>query len=190
VITLGTLGTNIQIIEEFWNGNATRLVSEYGDNAEITLRPIGTAKNRRRGEAWIVVSSTPIVRVNFSLTPKGLDVTPLQNRAPFNYRPEAEEAFNRNNSYLAKVGTVVPPRSAEFLFYLFLDSKNCDAIVGDIEERYKLILIKFGRRRANFWYWTQSIKSVGPIAWRWGSTAVKKLSGLAALVELYRRMRS
>jgi hypothetical protein len=67
---------------------------------------------------------------------------------------------------------MVPPVNAEFLFYLFLDAKNCDALVGDLEERYKLIHKKFGARRANFWYWAQAILSVGPIVRAW----VKKIA--------------
>jgi len=82
-----------------------------------------------------------------------------------------------------------PPLDAEFLFYLFLDPLNCDAVVGDLEERYRLIGQKFGPRRANFWYWTQAARSVGPIVWVATRAAVKRLSGFAALVELYRRVR-
>ena len=54
-----------------------------------------------------------------------------------------------------------PPPNAQFLFYLFLDAQNCDAIVGDLEERYRLIHKRFDARRANFWYWTQAIRSHG-----------------------------
>jgi hypothetical protein len=79
-----------------------------------------------------------------------------------------------------------PPINAEFLFYLFMTPQNCDAIVGDFEERYKIIYGKFGRRRANFWYWLQVVISLRPII----ATAMKKLSGLAALIEAYRRIRS
>jgi hypothetical protein len=102
---------------------------------------------------------------------------------------------------------IAPPLNAELLFYLFLDPQNCDAIVGDLEERYKLIHKKFGQRRANFWYWTMAIRSVGPIAWAWakksfakpfvavaGWAIAKGLVGhdswLAAVVELWRRIRS
>jgi hypothetical protein len=60
-----------------------------------------------------------------------------------------------------------PPLNAEFLFYLFMKPKDCDAIVGDLEERYRSIRKKFGVRRANFWYWSQTIRSVGPIVWQW-----------------------
>lgn len=96
--------------------------------------------------------------------------------------------------------------NSEFLFYLFLDAKNCDALVGDLEESYKLIYRKFGQRRANFWYWTQAIRSVGPIAWAWGKKAALKPvvgviawgvarglvghdSWLAALMEIWKRIR-
>src|ERR1017187_6067703 len=67
-----------------------------------------------------------------------------------------------------------PPPNAEFLFYLFMTPQNCDAIVGDLEERYKLIHKTFGRRRANFWYWTQTVLSLGPIVWAWTKRVVLK----------------
>jgi hypothetical protein len=66
------------------------------------------------------------------------------------------------------------PINAEFLFYLFLDAKNCDAIVGDLEERYKVMHRKFGIRHANFWYWTQALSSVLPIVWAWAKKIVMK----------------
>jgi hypothetical protein len=84
----------------------------------------------------------------------------------------------------------VPPLNAEFLFYLFMTSQNCDALVGDLEERYKLIRKKFGKRRADFWYWTMAVRSLGPIVWAAAKGTVKRLSGLTTLVELYRRIRS
>ena len=67
-----------------------------------------------------------------------------------------------------------PPINAEFLLFLFLSAKNCDAFVGDLEERYRLIRRKFGRRRADFWYWKQVIWSVAPIVWAWGKKILKK----------------
>jgi hypothetical protein len=102
---------------------------------------------------------------------------------------------------------VVPPLNAEFLFYLFMTPQNCDALVGDLEERYKLICKKFGRRRASFWFWTQTVMSLGPIVWVWAKkvslkpvvaivtwAVAKGLVGndgwLAAVVELWKRVRS
>jgi hypothetical protein len=98
-----------------------------------------------------------------------------------------------------------PPLNAQFLFYLFMTPQNCDALVGDLVERYKLIHKKFGRRRANFWYWTQTAMSLGPIVWAWAKRVVMKPvlallgwavakglvghdSWLAAVVELWRRV--
>jgi hypothetical protein len=102
---------------------------------------------------------------------------------------------------------VAPPRNAEFLFYLFMTPQNCDAFVGDQEERYKLIHKRFGSRRANFWYWTQTVTSLGPIVWAWAKKVVMKPlvaiaawavakglvgydSWLAALADLWKRIRS
>ena len=101
----------------------------------------------------------------------------------------------------------IKPLNAEFLFYLFVDPQNCDALVGDLDERYKLIHKKFGRRRADFWYWTMAVRSLGPIVWAWGKqkalkpvltiagwAVAKGLIGhdgwLAAVVELLKRVRS
>jgi hypothetical protein len=77
-------------------------------------------------------------------------------------------------AHLATTQTLQPPRDAHFLFWMFLDPKTCDAIVGDLEERYRLIFKTFGRRRANFWYWTQAARSVGPIAWAWAKKIALK----------------
>jgi hypothetical protein len=100
-----------------------------------------------------------------------------------------------------------PPTNAEFLFHLFLTPANCDALVGDLEERYRTIRRKFGKHRADFWYWTQTIRSVGPIVWAWAKKILRKPvigligwaiakglighdSWLAVVVELWRRIRS
>jgi len=79
-----------------------------------------------------------------------------------------------------------PPLDAKYLFHVFLDRQNCDALVGDLEERYSLIRKEFGQRRADLWFWIQTIRSVGPMMWM----AIRKLSVLAMLLELYRRIRS
>jgi hypothetical protein len=83
--------------------------------------------------------------------------------------------------------SATPPINAEFLLYLFMSPENCDAFVGDLEERYRLIKCKFGARRANIWYRTQAIRSVWPIAWAWAKKATLKpalriSSGIARIV--------
>ncbi len=104
-------------------------------------------------------------------------------------------------------GVKSPPLNAAFLFYLFLDAKTCDAVVGDLEERYRLIYKKFGARRAKLWYWKETIRTTGPSFWAWGKKAMLKPvigvigwamakglighdSWLAALVEMWKRIRS
>ena len=102
---------------------------------------------------------------------------------------------------------IKPPSNAEFLFYLLMASQNCDVFVGDLEERYKLIYKTFGKGKADFWYWSQTTTSLAPIVWAWAKkvamkpvvaivtwSAAKGLvshdSWLAAVVDLYRRLRS
>jgi len=70
---------------------------------------------------------------------------------------------------------VTPPITAQvFMFALFLSQRNCDALEGDLEERYRIVKKKFGKRHANFWYWTQTVRSVGPLAWTWVKRTVVK----------------
>jgi hypothetical protein len=79
-----------------------------------------------------------------------------------------------------------PPLNAEFLFHLFMPSpQSADALVGDLEERYRYLRKRFGARRANFWYWWQTLISLRPVM----AAALKRVSGVMALIEAYRRMR-
>ena len=80
-------------------------------------------------------------------------------------------------------------RNATFLLYLFMAPQNWDALVGDLEERYNFIRKKFGARRANFWYWVQVITSLSPIIWAATKKLLKAVSGVAALVQMWRRIR-
>ena len=85
---------------------------------------------------------------------------------------------------------LTPPLNAEFLFYLFLSPTESDAFLGDLEERYGFILNKFGRRSADFWYWVQVIRSLGPIVWAATKRVVRSSFGVAGLLEIWRRIRS
>src|SRR5258707_941252 len=68
------------------------------------------------------------------------------------------------------VQTCSLPVSADFL----LAPQNVSALLGDLQERHKVIHKKFGKRRADLWYWTQAIRSVGPIVWAWAKKAALK----------------
>jgi len=107
------------------------------------------------------------------------------------------------------VRTESSPRSSHnlgLIFALFTSIQNSDALVGDLEERCKLVADKIGTRRANFWYCTQVIRSFGPIACAWTKKAALKPvigviawavakglvnsdSWLVALVEIWKRIR-
>jgi len=100
-----------------------------------------------------------------------------------------------------------PPLNAEFLLYLFMAPQHCNALVGDLEERYNTIRKKFGARRANLWFWAQAIRSVGPIVCAWfrkvlmkpiiavlswaaANRIVDHNSWLAGILDIWRRIRS
>jgi hypothetical protein len=95
----------------------------------------------------------------------------------------------------------------ESCFFHIMLPEDCDAIVGDLEERYRLIHKNFGQRRANCWYWKETLRSMWPLVWACAKkVALKPVIGvinwavgkglfgddswLAALVELYQKIRS
>ena len=144
----------------------------------------------------LAVSVSAILDLLLPLLEKGL----LRSAAVLHRQAETLKNWERCRK-------VKPPVNAEFLFYIFMTPQNCDAFVGDLQERYKLIHKKFGRRRANFWYWTQTVTSLGPIVWVWAKKVVMKPvvailtwvvarglvghdSWLAAVMELWKRVRS
>jgi len=62
---------------------------------------------------------------------------------------------------------VVPPRLAEYTFYLIIRDKNARSVIlGDLEEQYQDVYSKFGRRMASVFYWEQVMLSLGPLIWK------------------------
>jgi hypothetical protein len=54
-----------------------------------------------------------------------------------------------------------PPSGACFLLNLLLAKADRDAIPGDLEEEFtNSILPKYGARRARFWFWTQTVRTI------------------------------
>ena len=70
--------------------------------------------------------------------------------------------------------------------HLFVDPNECAAIVGDLEEKWRITRQEEGRLPAAHWYVKQVILSLGPLAWAW----LKRTAGLDALVELFRKIGS
>src|SRR5262249_53715933 len=110
----------------------------------------------------------PLAGFDFLLKPLVAEAIYKRQRTTLLVLSEPPPELNSTSSQLG------PPSVVQFLFYLFLDPQNCDALVGDLEERYRLIRKKFGKRKADFWYWTQAIHSVCPVAWRWCKNLVMK----------------
>ncbi len=73
-----------------------------------------------------------------------------------------------------------PPINAEFLFHLFMTAQSADAIVGDLGEKYKRHLRKYGCGRARFWYCVQTFISLKPIIWAWIKKPLTTLATMAA----------
>lgn len=61
-----------------------------------------------------------------------------------------------------KLGDKHPPKFAEYLLY-FLPKKNREPLLGDLEEEYHDIYARFGKSKAEFWYWGQVVRSFWPL---------------------------
>jgi hypothetical protein len=61
----------------------------------------------------------------------------------------------------SNVSEVGPPLAPKFLM-LLIPPKNREAIIGDLEEEYRTILLReYGKRLANFYYWWHAILACG-----------------------------
>ena len=56
-----------------------------------------------------------------------------------------------------------PPFNAEYLLYVFLQRGDREIVIGDLAESYGRVLQRFGKRRADFWFYKQVIWSLGPL---------------------------
>ena len=74
--------------------------------------------------------------------------------------------------------------NASFLFCIFVSQDERDALLGDLEERYGVILKGKGRRAATRWFWRQVVHSFLSLAF----DSLKRLSALEKLIERYRRI--
>jgi hypothetical protein len=77
----------------------------------------------------------------------------------------------------------IPPATAHFLLRLVVASKSQEDVLGWIEERYRLDVQKFGPRRAKQLFWSQTLRSIGPLVWE----KVRNWGIFTALVEYGRR---
>lgn len=83
----------------------------------------------------------------------------------FNRMRELRFHKKRNTNDLVKQSPVMesPPKSAEYLIYLFIPKNNRVGMLGDLEEEYRTVYRKFGKNRASLFYWYQTIISIWPL---------------------------
>lgn len=79
-----------------------------------------------------------------------------------------------------------PPKSAEFLAYLFLPKSDREVLLGDLTEEYRSVVAKFGQRRAQFYFYKQVVWSIWPLARK----AFIKWGLFGWVMELIRRISS
>lgn len=64
-----------------------------------------------------------------------------------------------HSRFVAKKQVDMPPLDATVLFYLFLPPKQTESLLGDLLERHSLLSHKFGKGKADLWYWHQALGS-------------------------------
>ena len=72
------------------------------------------------------------------------------------------------------------------IFSIFMSKQSCNSFIGDLEERFRLMLNEKGRRAATLWFWREIRHSFLSLT----LDGLKKLSGLEKLMERYRRIGS
>ena len=79
--------------------------------------------------------------------------------------------------------TAGPPFNAEYFLYFFLQRDERDVVIGDLVECYGQVFARFGKRRADNWFYKQVIGSLWPLFKR----AVLKIGALVTLGRILRR---
>jgi hypothetical protein len=77
-----------------------------------------------------------------------------------------------------------PPLNAEYLLYIFLRREERDALIGDLVECYSLVFHRFGKRRADIWFYKQVAGSLFPLLRR----ALLRVGALVWLGRILRRL--
>ena len=131
---------------------------------------------------WAGDTPLPLASVN---TPRPAGVNALANLL----RDLDAVAKRAGNQQLRQVdapcpamqGAAGPPNRACFLLDLFLGKADRDIMRGDLEEEFATsILPRYGERRALFWFWWQTVRTIATrnAVCRWGL-----VTGLARLGE-------
>ena len=79
-----------------------------------------------------------------------------------------------------------PPRSAEYIAYLFLSRTERETLLGDLAEEYPVVVARFGLRGAKIYFYKQVLTSIWPLVRK----AVIKWGAFGWVVELIRRISS
>jgi hypothetical protein len=77
-----------------------------------------------------------------------------------------------------------PPFNAEYLIYLLLRKEERDVVIGDLIEDYGKVLERFGKPRADFWFYKQVAGSLFPLLRR----ALFRIGALVWLGQVLRRL--
>ena len=93
---------------------------------------------------------------------------PVALRATREQFAEAQRSLARENIHLqvfdsARSTVGEYPHHAEFVVRLFLLPMDAEALLGDLEESFRKIEARFGRRKARFWFWWQTARSIWPL---------------------------
>ena len=76
-----------------------------------------------------------------------------------------------------------PPHWAEFLLLVLLPKSQREALPGDLAEEFHRIKTALASK-ARFWYWSQAIRSIGPLVFQF----VRRVVGWAALWHAVREL--
>jgi hypothetical protein len=60
-----------------------------------------------------------------------------------------------------------PPANLDFILYFLMPRADCDALIGDLAERYSHLVERLGKVRADLWYAKQVLTSVWPLLSSW-----------------------
>jgi hypothetical protein len=121
------------------------------------------------------------------VVPGNHDITADQDLEDYRIRDDLipRRIFNLSVQNKATLGGS-PRIDMSGILSIFLSGQSRETFIGDLEERYGLILNAKGHRTAKIWFWGEVVHSFFSLT----LAALKRVSGFEKLLERHRRARS
>jgi hypothetical protein len=140
-------------------------------------------------ELWLKFREMSVDYYHLSPNVEILPIDPRSSEAATSNSAKGVSFTNEAFQPAAKVSRLSdsasrPPFNAEYLLFLFVRREERDVVIGDLLECHHRMIHRFGKRRADFWFYKQVAGSLWPLFRR----AVVRFGTVVWLGRILRRL--